>query len=1241
MHNVVIDGAPPFANPPLLQVDHLAVGVQIVSLLSRKWYLKDIIIDHPVVHVLVTDSGDTNLPKTKTSGENKTSVFDLGVRHVSLDRGEIFYNDQKSALDADLHDLQFEARFDPAAKRYYGGLGYDNGRIHFRDLNPMVHSLEAEFEATPDTFTLKRVSLKSGASQVALSATLNNYAHPEVNATYQSSLDTGELRKILKEATLPVGVLKLAGSAQFRSDPNKPVLETLKFEGNVSSAGLAIHTTTVNTSVQNISARYIVRNGDAEVKDLKAGVLGGDLNGAFKIHDLTGEQRAELHATVNHIGLAAIQSLVNAQGARNFTVTGAATGVVDATWRKTFDTLSAHTDATLNGSIASKGAASEFPISGQIHCDFSGPAQAVSLNQSFLKLPQTTVNLNGMIGRRAAGLQVQFQSNDLGEIETLADAFGATSQPLGLGGTATFNGTVRGSTTAPQVNGQLSAASLKVKGTEWQSLRTTIDADPSHVTLQNADIVPMNNRGRIAFDASIGLDHWSYMDTSPIQLNVNASQLDLAQLKGLAGIQTPMTGTVSAKVSLHGSQLNPVGQGNVTLSRATIADESIQSANITFQGTGDEVRSNVSLQLPAGNAKGAFTYFPKRKAYDAQLTANGIRLDQFQTLRARNIQATGTLNVDAMGSGTFDNPMLQFTAQIPKLQVRDQTLNGVTLQANVADHLATVALDSQALNTFIRGHGTVALRDPYDTDATFDTSQLSLQPLFAMIVPSQAADMRGETEVHARIRGPLKDKTRLVAQVTIPKLSFDYNDKVHLAAPEPIHADYANGVLKLEKMAIRGTGTDLQLQGSIPVTNANAPMTLLALGTIDLSIARAFNPDITTSGQIQLNVNGYGARTSPDVQGDIKIVNASFAGDDLPIGLQNGNGTLKLTTDHIEIQNFAGSVSGGTLTAKGRVVYRPAVQFNVIVVGTGIRTLFPEGVREGVNTNMTLTGSPQSALLRGQVQLTELSFSPSFDFSDIAGLAGGTSTGAVPGRFAQNLKLDISVQSTNDLNLSSSNLSLQGAANLRVEGTAAQPTLLGRVNVTGGDLIFRGNRYVLQPSSIDFVNPYRIEPRMNLSVETEVQDYTIRLQFRGDIDRLRTTYTSEPPLPPSDIINLLVFGKTTEAAQANPTPGNLGAESLIASSVSGQVTNRIAKVAGISQLSVDPTLGGNGRDPAARVTIQQRVTGNVFVTFATDASSTAREVLKLEYRATPRVSISGTRDQNGGFAFDVRIRKNW
>src|SRR5204862_5522249 len=132
----------------------------------------------------------------------------------------------------------------------------------------------------------------------------------------------------------------------------------------------------------------------------------------------------------------------------------------------------------------------------------------------------------------------------------------------------------------------------------------------------------------------------------------------------------------------------------------------------------------------------------------------------------------------------------------------------------------------------------------------------------------------------------------------------------------------------------------------------------------------------------------------------------------------------------------------------------------------------------------------------------------------------------------------------------------------------------------------------------------------------------------------------EPPLPPSKIITLLVFGKTTTAQAAEPTTASMGAESMIASGVAGKVNNSIEKIAGISQLSSDPVLR-NQQDPGARITIQQRVSGNLFVTFATDATSTGREVIKLEYQATPRVGVSGVRDQNGGFAVDVRIKRTW
>jgi hypothetical protein len=92
------------------------------------------------------------------------------------------------------------------------------------------------------------------------------------------------------------------------------------------------------------------------------------------------------------------------------------------------------------------------------------------------------------------------------------------------------------------------------------------------------------------------------------------------------------------------------------------------------------------------------------------------------------------------------------------------------------------------------------------------------------------------------------------------------------------------------------------------------------------------------------------------------------------------------------------------------------------------------------------------------------------------------------------------------------------------------------MNLTGGDLIFRGNRYVLQPGALDFINPVRTRLIVNAVIDTKVQEYDIHMRFRGTVDQLTTTYTSDPSLPPADIINLLVFGKTVEAAETSRIP---------------------------------------------------------------------------------------------------------
>ncbi len=235
------------------------------------------------------------------------------------------------------------------------------------------------------------------------------------------------------------------------------------------------------------------------------------------------------------------------------------------------------------------------------------------------------------------------------------------------------------------------------------------------------------------------------------------------------------------------------------------------------------------------------------------------------------------------------------------------------------------------------------------------------------------------------------------------------------------------------------------------------------------------------------------------------------------------------------------------------------------------------------------------------------------------------------------------MNSENNINLVSRTLSINGSANLRVRGTAAQPVILGRVNLSGGDIILNGDRFVLNGGTIEFVNPSETQPVVNLSLNTTIQQYNISMRFNGPIDQLGTTYSSDPSLPAADIINLLAFGTTTEADAATSTPANQAAESLVASQVSSQVTSRVSKVAGISQLSINPVLAGGTSQgpPGANITIQQRVTGNLFVTFSSNVASTQNQTIQGQYQVSPRFAVSATRDQSGGVAVDTQFKKTW
>src|SRR4029453_16797090 len=105
------------------------------------------------------------------------------------------------------------------------------------------------------------------------------------------------------------------------------------------------------------------------------------------------------------------------------------------------------------------------------------------------------------VSERSA-LNVNLQARDLHELEAIAAMFQTAPKPLGLYGTATFNGSITGSTARPNIRGQLLASNLRVRGSSWRSLRTDVDVSPSGARLHDGEITAIP-RGRIHFTRRI------------------------------------------------------------------------------------------------------------------------------------------------------------------------------------------------------------------------------------------------------------------------------------------------------------------------------------------------------------------------------------------------------------------------------------------------------------------------------------------------------------------------------------------------------------------------------------------------------------------------------------------------------------------------------------------------------------------------------------------------------------------
>ncbi|MCU1340912.1 MAG: hypothetical protein JWN92_335 [Candidatus Acidoferrum typicum] len=1250
-YGIALHGKENSSQAPLFAADHMRVGLKIISVLRRKVDLNEIVLDRPVTHLSVDRNGNSNLPQSPssagTSGSTSDNLLDLAIQHVELNSGQIYYNDRETPLTAEVHDFRAQIHFVPVVSEYRGTLGYSDGRVTATTFRPIPHRLQLSFTVSHSGIVADPLTVATEKSTLNIHAKLTSYEGAHIEGTYDGVLSTVELARFANSQSIPAGEVALTGSMRYDNDPNKSAIDSAYLDGRMSSALLVMNMGQMEASPKSIHAEYRLQDGNLSVRNLEADLLGGHIGANYEMSHISGNSSSRVQAFVRNVSLQAMNSTAGVRNREVVRVSGRVDGTVGATWTSSIKNGVARAHFVIRNSNQPAVGESALPLEGLIDVAYDGARNTASFGQSYLRTGNTTVSITGVLSDRSQ-LDVQANTTNLHEVVALASALESggspatnTASPLppDLRGSARFSGQVSGSVKEPRIKGELSANDFEVRNARWRALHITLDAASSSVSFQNGLLTDMQ-KGQISFSGHADLSAWSFTPSSPLSLQASARQISISDLQQWTQSQYPVNGLLAANISIHGTEQNPEGQGSLQITQGSAWNEPIKNLNLDFQGDGNSIHSSAQLIIPAGSATAALTYQPKTQSYDVNLHAAGVKLDQLGSVQARDLGITGSLTFSASGQGNINNPQIAVNLQIPRLAVRDQTISDVQAQLNLANRRAEFTLNSKADQGAIQAKGNVGLDGEYPATATLDIRAIPVAVVLARYL-TKNQKIQGQAELHASLNGPLKNPYAIAAQVEIPTLNINY-EAAQLALVRPLRMNYQNGVATLEQAELKGTGTSLNVKGVIPIKSA-VPFNVSANGTVDLTLLHAFASGVQSSGRINMDISARGDFSHPAMQGKIDIVNAAVSTENLPVSIEGMNGQVQVSGNRLEITQLSGAAGGGTVSARGFLTYGAGQSnFNLGLDAKSVRIRYPEGIRSILTGNLALAGNQANSQLTGRVLIDRLSFTQQFDLATLLGQFSADTPATTSSAFETNMKLNVAVATAQDVNLASSKVSIGGAANLTLTGTLASPVVLGRATLTSGEVFFMGKRYEIQSGTIEFANPIRTVPVVNLYAKTTVQQYNITLNFVGPLDRLRTNYTSDPPLPPADIINLVAFGQTSAQAATSPsTPATVGAESVLAQGAASQLSGKLEKLAGISQLTIDPLAANSQSNLGTQVAVQQRVTGNILLTFSTDVTSTQNQAIRVQYQVKKNLSVSVLRDQYFGYAAEMRIHKTF
>jgi hypothetical protein len=1288
LDDVVIDGLTP-QSPPFLTVKRLRVGMPWSTLFTRRIVISSIEMDDWQMFVEQLQDGRNTFPRFNRGGPRGRSAWTTTLQYVRARRGETTYKDYGTPWSVVTRNLDVTVA--RTNEQYRGRARFDGGTVQIQQYEPFDLDMASAFTINEGRLVFSRIDLDTGGTKTRLVGDTNLSYFPEQMYHMESEIDFPWMRKIFfaKEKFELSGKGTFTGTFHlFRETmANGRVRTGRELKGTFKSTTAGLNT--LRFGDLRGAVKWVPEY--VQVSDTTSTFYGGQLDLGYRMAPL-GQPGVTatytLDAAYRGVDLTALSQYLEMEG---LTLAGKASGRNHLEWpRGSFKDRAGEGELTVAPPEGAELQTREIPVAriteraaaGAPFGPFSNhrPLEPVAVGgavsytiepewihvgSSRLATPTTLVEFEGSTAYgNDSRIPFHVTTSDWQESDRLMagilTVFGAQTNAIEIGGYGTFDGVMLNAFRAPRIEGELAGEHMQAWGVDWGRVRGTAVIENSYVDVKDAVIGsgPQEIRADGRFSAGFPRRDGG----EEINARIRVTEWPVADLRRAFGIlEYRVDGVLSGEFHPYGPYQRPLGFGTMTLARGVAYGEPFDQATASVRFEGDGVRLD-SIQIAKGDGRGTgAAYVGWNGTYSFTLNGRGIPVESVSLSKNASVPLSGLIDFTAGGSGTFEMPRYDVRGTVRDLFAGDEGIGQMLGEIGVTGDLMTVKVEVASSRLAISGSGRVALTPEMDTELSFRVTDSSLDPYIRAFEPRLSPYTTAVVSGSVRVVGELADIDHLLVDATVDSLDarfFDY--QVRNAAP--IHVALDRHIVRLADFRLAGEGTELEVSGTANLHDSR--IAVRVRGDANLGILQAFASNVRSSGQASLQATLEGPLEAPLMTGAMTVMNGRIRHFDLPNALENVLGPIRFDSRTIRLDELTARLGGGPVAFGGTIGidgYQLG-RIDVTMTGEQMRLRFPEGVRSLVDAQLALRGTPAATTLSGAVEVREAVYTRPFNlggnFVELGG-SNAPAAGGGPGGATLPLRYDVQINAPSTLQVRNNTIQMVARANLQLRGTYDRPQIFGRADVDRGEFLFEGKRYRVTRGSMDQANPTRLDPFVDLEMETQVrvpgETYRVTITLNGTFDRAVPGFSSDPPLPEAEILALL-FSDVTPGQDVefrrystDSTPQQQLVRERATRALTEAVTSEVGRVVqqtfGVDtfQLTpslIDPNTQSSRLDPGARLTIGKRLSNRLYLTYSRSLSSATRDqIILLEYDQTDQFSWILSRNEDGTYALDVRMRR--